>query len=100
MITPRFRLTQTETSLVMRIEAPFSRVADADVFMDGRDFRFHAAPYYLRLHLPGDIVEDDRASATFDADANWCAVRIQESRGLLAERVGWAPVANEVILDQ
>ena len=35
-----------------------------------QDFRFHSKPYYLRLNLPGEIIENDEAKADFDADTN------------------------------
>lgn len=68
MITPRFQLSQDDNNLYVTIHAPFSRVSDAEVYMDGSDFRFHSNPYYLRLNLPGDIVENDDAKAHFDAE--------------------------------
>lgn len=70
MITPRFKLNQDENFLFVNIHAPFSRVSDAEIFMEGTDFRFHSNPYYLRLNLPGEIVENDHAKAQFDADTN------------------------------
>ena len=70
MITPRFQLSQDENFLFITIHAPFSRVSDADIYMASSDFRFHSNPYYLRLNLPGEIVENDDAKAHFDADTN------------------------------
>lgn len=70
MITPRFRLSQDENSLFVTIHAPFSRVSDAEIYMEGSDFRFHSNPYYLRLNLPGEVVENDHAKANFDSDTN------------------------------
>lgn len=70
MITPRFHLSQDDNFLFVTIHAPFSRVSDAEVFMDGTDFRFHSKPYFLRLNLPGEIVENDEAKADFDTDKN------------------------------
>ena len=70
MITPRFRLSQDENFLFVTVHAPFSRVSDAEIYMEGSDFRFHSNPYYLRLNLPGEIIENDSAKAIFDADSN------------------------------
>ena len=38
--------------------------------MDEDDFRFYSKPYYLRLHLPGEVIENEEASATWDAESN------------------------------
>ncbi|KAK4020969.1 hypothetical protein OUZ56_002905 [Daphnia magna] len=70
MITPRFKLSQDDNYLFVTIHAPFSRVSDAEIYMDGTDFRFHSNPYYVRLNLPGEIIENDEAKAHFDADTN------------------------------
>lgn len=70
MITPRFHLSQDDNFLFVTIHAPFSRVSDAEIYMDGTDFRFHSNPYYVRLNLPGEIIENDEAKANFDADSN------------------------------
>lgn len=68
MITPVFKITQDAEYLYITIEAPYSKVSEVDIFIDGHDFKFHAKPYFLRLHLPGAIIEDDRASTVYDAD--------------------------------
>ena len=70
MITPRFRISQDDNFLFVTIHAPFSRVSDAEIYMDGTDFRFHSNPYYVRLNLPGEIIENDEAKANFDVDTN------------------------------
>lgn len=70
MITPRFTLSQDENYVHISIHAPFSRISDAEIYMDGPDFRFHSNPYYIRLNLPGDIVDNDEAKAHFDAATN------------------------------
>ncbi|KAJ2848336.1 hypothetical protein GGI22_005753, partial [Coemansia erecta] len=35
--------------------------------VDGDQFKFFASPYYLRLTFPGNVVEDDKSTASFDA---------------------------------
>jgi len=56
------------TSLSKSPYAPFTHVADTEVFMDEKDFRFFSKPYFLRLHFPCEIIENDEASAKFDAE--------------------------------
>ena len=57
MITPRFTIAQSDSCLTVTIYAPFTNVADTEVFMEERDFRFFSKPYFLRLHLPGEVHE-------------------------------------------
>ncbi|XP_037070848.1 protein SHQ1 homolog [Pollicipes pollicipes] len=68
MLTPRFSITQDDEHVVIEVEAPFAHVKETEVFMEGNLFTFHSAPYYLRLHFSGCIVENDKASAKFDPD--------------------------------
>lgn len=68
MLTPRFSVSQDEDFVIIEIEAPFAHVKETEVFMEENLFTFHSLPYYLRLHFSGCIVENDRATAKFDAD--------------------------------
>jgi len=38
--------------------------------MDEDEFRFYSKPYYLRLHLPGEVVENEDAAASWDAESS------------------------------
>jgi len=68
MLTPRFEVTQNDKFLIITIYAPFTNLQDTEIFMDLTDFRFYSKPYYLRLHLPGEVEETDEASGNYDAD--------------------------------
>jgi len=76
MLTPRFSLDQTDDSLTVRIYAPFTHVADTEVFFDDLDFRFYSRPYFLRLHLPAPVQETDDAEAHFDAETKSFVVTV------------------------
>lgn len=68
MLTPRFALSQDAAFLTVSIYAPFTNIDQTEIFMDGCDFRFSSPPYFLRLHLPGEVEESDAASGCWDAD--------------------------------
>ena len=68
MLTPRFKIEQDDKFVIVSIYAPFTHVAETEVFMDETDFRFFSKPYFLRLHFPCEIIENDDASAAFDAE--------------------------------
>lgn len=48
MIVPRFEITQTDIEVVIVIHAPYTNIKHTEVHVDGTDFRFYSAPYYLR----------------------------------------------------
>ncbi|XP_044307703.1 protein SHQ1 homolog isoform X3 [Varanus komodoensis] len=66
MITPAFELTQDPDYLTITIKVPYARVSEFDVYFEGKEFKFYAKPYFLRLVLPGRIVEDGRETASYD----------------------------------
>ncbi|XP_061779935.1 protein SHQ1 homolog [Nerophis lumbriciformis] len=76
MITPMFDLSQDAEYLILSIRVPYTRTSEFDLFIDGTDVKFYAKPYFLRLTLPGRVVEDGREKATFDIDKGLFTVQI------------------------
>ncbi|KAK9973610.1 hypothetical protein ABG768_024329 [Culter alburnus] len=68
MITPAFELSQDANFLTVIIRVPYTRTSEFDIYIQGEDLKFYAKPYFLRLTLPGRIVEDGREKASFDID--------------------------------
>ncbi|EPQ01999.1 Protein SHQ1 like protein [Myotis brandtii] len=69
MLTPAaFDLSQDPDFLTVAIRVPHARVSEFDVYFQGFDFRFFAKPYFLRLTLPGRIVENGSEKGSYDAD--------------------------------
>jgi len=75
MLTPRFSLSQTDDFLTVTIYAPFTHIDQTEIFMDECDFRFFSKPYYLRLHLPGPVIESESASGSWDAETSSFVVK-------------------------
>ncbi|XP_071376231.1 protein SHQ1 homolog [Centroberyx affinis] len=76
MITPAFDLRQDPEYLILGIRVPYTRTSEFDLYIDGTDFKFYAKPYFLRLTLPGRIVEDGREKAIFDIDKGLFTLRV------------------------
>ncbi|XP_061584671.1 protein SHQ1 homolog [Cololabis saira] len=76
MITPAFDLSQDPEFLTLSIRVPYTRTSEFDLYIDGTEFKFYAKPYFLRLTLPGRIVEDGREKATFDIDKGLFTLRV------------------------
>ncbi|XP_059519379.1 LOW QUALITY PROTEIN: protein SHQ1 homolog [Myotis daubentonii] len=68
MLTPAFDLSQDPDFLTVAIRVPHARVSEFDVYFQGVDFKFYAKPYFLRLILPGRIVENGSEKGSYDAD--------------------------------
>ncbi|KAM4720917.1 protein SHQ1 homolog [Rhinophrynus dorsalis] len=68
MITPAFEIQQDLDFLTITIKVPYARVSDFDIYIEGDEFKFYAKPYFLRLNLPGRIVEDGSQKATYNID--------------------------------
>jgi protein SHQ1 len=69
MITPRFKLSQNESTVTINVRAPYSNLRDLEVTIDEDVFIFFSSPYYLRLHLPGRLAEDDFTESSFNSDS-------------------------------
>ncbi|XP_074770290.1 protein SHQ1 homolog [Athene noctua] len=76
MITPAFELTQDPDFLTIIIKVPYARASEFDVYFEGEDFKFYAKPYFLRLTLPGRIVEDGREKASYNTDKGTFTIRL------------------------
>ncbi|XP_026823927.1 protein SHQ1 homolog isoform X2 [Ooceraea biroi] len=78
MLTPRFELSQTDTELAIIIHAPYANIKDAEVSVEGTDFRFFSTPYYLRLKLPGEIEENDSSSGSYNCESGTFSLKFSK----------------------
>lgn len=76
MLTPAFDLSQDPDFLTIAIRVPYARVSEFDVYFEGLDFKFYAKPYFLRLTLPGRIVENGSEQGSYDADKGIFTIRL------------------------
>uniref|UniRef100_A0A8C6WD36 Protein SHQ1 homolog n=1 Tax=Nannospalax galili TaxID=1026970 RepID=A0A8C6WD36_NANGA len=76
MLTPAFELSQDHDFLTVAIRVPHARAAEFDVYFEGVDFKFFAKPYFLRLTLPGRIVENGSEQGSYDADKGIFTIRL------------------------
>ena len=67
-VTPEFQIRQDDEYLYIDIHVPYVRVSDMDFTIDGPLFSFYVKPYLLKLNLPGNLVDDERAKATYDIE--------------------------------
>ncbi|KAI7906890.1 SHQ1 protein-domain-containing protein [Cokeromyces recurvatus] len=82
MITPTFKVDQDDDSVTIVIHTPYVRVQDVDLYVEGSEFRFYLRPYFLRLHFPGNIIEDDNSKAVYDPSAGEFTIRVsKETKG-------------------
>ncbi|CAH1391104.1 unnamed protein product [Nezara viridula] len=68
MLTPFFELSQTDSEVLLVIKAPLANVSDAELTVNGDTIIFYCSPYYLRLHLPGKVVETEDDTGKYNCD--------------------------------
>lgn len=70
MITPKFKVDQDDQTATVTIFTPFARISDAEINIDGDSFTFYSSPYYLRLNLPGRLVDSEleKHRVTYNSD--------------------------------
>ncbi|XP_020023903.2 protein SHQ1 homolog [Castor canadensis] len=76
MLTPAFDLSQDSDFLTVAIRVPYARVSEFDVYFEGVDFKFYAKPYFLRLNLPGRVVENGSEQGSYDVDKGIFTIRL------------------------
>ncbi|XP_068714980.1 protein SHQ1 homolog [Montipora foliosa] len=76
MIPPVFDLSQDDDFVLVIIRTPYVKISDVEFYIDGTEFKFYVKPYFLRLNLPGELVEDGRESATYDLDKGTFSVKL------------------------
>lgn len=69
MLTPRFKLLQDENHVFITVHAPYTNIGETEIDVDGQNFLFVSTPYFLRLRLPGRIVENDRSKGSYTCDS-------------------------------
>lgn len=69
MLTPRFKLSQDENHVYINVHAPYTNLGDTEIDVEGENFLFVSSPYFLRLRLPGRIVDNDRSKGSYICDS-------------------------------
>ncbi|CAD5218810.1 unnamed protein product [Bursaphelenchus okinawaensis] len=76
MLTPFFKLDQTEEYVIIDIRAPNANLRDAEIDFCDKIFLFSAAPYFLRLYLPGYVGLFEKSSSDYDADTGTFKIKV------------------------
>lgn len=69
MLTPSFIIKQDYYTIIAEIETPHASISSAEFYIDKDIFEFYCKPYFLRLYLPGKVVENGSESVTYDVDS-------------------------------
>lgn len=67
-MTPVFELKQDSDTVFLTIKAPYTNIKKCDITVIDDEVKFYSDPYFLRLNLPGNVVENGNATAKYDAD--------------------------------
>ncbi|CAL1533265.1 unnamed protein product, partial [Lymnaea stagnalis] len=76
MLTPKFSITQDADFIYILIKAPHIKLSETDSYVNDDEFYFYSQPYYLRLHLPGCIQDNEQSTSQYDVDTGQLTVRI------------------------
>ncbi|QSL66468.1 hypothetical protein MERGE_000848 [Pneumocystis wakefieldiae] len=84
MITPTFSVEQDTDFIYINIHAVFIRTQNVEIYVEENLFIFSATPYYLRLHLPGNIVEDKFSKMSYDISSETVKIKLsKETPGMV-----------------
>jgi protein SHQ1 len=66
MLTPVFSLDQNDEFLFIELKCPYIKATEVVIDLQDFEFQFYAKPYFLRLKLPGNCIEDGREKSSYD----------------------------------
>ena len=66
MLTPVFSLDQNDDFLFITLKCPYIKATEVVIDLQDHEFQFYAKPYFLRLKLPGNCIEDGREKSSYD----------------------------------
>ncbi|CED84799.1 Uncharacterized conserved protein [Phaffia rhodozyma] len=78
MKTPRFTLSQTDELLIANVHCPDISPEEIEIHTTENDVSLYIEPFFLRLHLPGPVLEDDSASAEYDSSSGMLTVQLSK----------------------
>jgi protein SHQ1 len=78
MITPEFTISQDADSIHISLRTPYIKAQSVEIDVQGCDFKFHAYPYFLRLSLPHEVVEDDRSKCSYNVDEGKVLIQLSK----------------------
>ncbi|KAK6176745.1 hypothetical protein SNE40_014986 [Patella caerulea] len=76
MLTPAFEIHQDNDFLFFYIKAPYTKISDTEIFIEDNEFKFFSKPYFLRLNLPGQLIEDGRETAIYDSNKGHITIKV------------------------
>ncbi|KAH0830611.1 SHQ1 protein-domain-containing protein [Lanmaoa asiatica] len=79
MITPRFSCEQTDDTVIILLYCPSIRASDVEINVDDTLLTVHINPYFLRLHFPHAVVEDDSSTALYDPSTGYLTITLTKA---------------------
>ncbi|XP_067935579.1 protein SHQ1 homolog [Watersipora subatra] len=76
MLTPRFTLSQNDEFIIAKIETPYVKFSDGEMWMQDNEFSFYCKPYHLKLYFSGEIFEDGTELARYDVESGIFTINI------------------------
>ncbi|KAH7825763.1 putative protein SHQ1 [Monocercomonoides exilis] len=75
-ITPLFQCSQNDAFVNFTIRVPYAKADEMEFYAIDNEFVFYSKPYFLRLYLPGDLIEDGREKGSYDWNTNEVKISI------------------------
>jgi hypothetical protein len=97
MITPRFSIAQDEVFIIVTIRVPHVRVSATEVDISGAQLSVWCTPYLLQLVLPGELLDDERATAEYDANDAGGTLVVRAAKAVEGEHFPDLDLAGRVL---
>jgi len=69
MLTPVFEVHQDSNFVFVNVRLPYVKVSSIELDVNGETLELYGKPYFLRLELPGAIIENGQEHSVYDVDS-------------------------------
>jgi len=76
MLCPQFDVRQDAQFVDVDVRLPYVKVSLIELDINGDTLELYARPYFLRLVLPGNIIEDGREYSEYDVDSQLLKIKL------------------------
>ncbi|KAJ3127273.1 Hsp90 cochaperone shq1 [Nowakowskiella sp. JEL0407] len=76
MLTPKFTVSQDDAFVIVFMKTPFIKTSELEYYIEEKEFKFYAKPYFLKLNFPHQITENGKEELKYDISTGEIAIKL------------------------
>ena len=78
MITPTFSLSQSVSSIILKIRLPYVKISSAETNVESKKITFFLQPYFLSLIFQNELKPNGVNSAIYDHNTSYLTITVDK----------------------